>query len=576
MFDADDVVLGAKTVIDTDAPLYSTATRWRTYLCNHSDAFRNLQEERERGWQSSALDAWYTRRQAPSDKSDLVLTNNTDEPAVSATRTTVPDPKNARPNLDTSSTITTAKKTAVGTTSFVEADIPALAERYRQHARRITQHAASAFFTAAATAAPSRLLFLDLGCAPGGVSKYLLDDLQWRGVGVTLPSESGGIDVDPALVTSHTRAHAEADYLLLDGDITAPPSTWRRSAAYALVSCNDASSQELVSAVIGAEELKLTEELFQEKSGTTPTFHFVNGGAVLDHGQRQRWERAIEENASSSTVACAHENTPNVPPSSSAGRPASALTSSSSVVLEPVLPWFSLLVPQLRVALTYAAEGGAIMLVHGAPHCASLFILLRCMEAVVGTAPRVSAPAATAVHHTLSPALQSSCRVHLLETMHLAKPPLYVLWTNIWSHTAGSEGASVAGAVKAAAQDAQRRLLDALDPASPRVSPFDAEATHDVATTAKQPPRSVLVEKQRFWLGESEEGFRLAVEGFERYGAQAEAHWTRVAEFLRRRRERAEREMRTGGSTSYTPRTKAPGGQNGRTHAAHKRQRNIA
>ncbi|KAG5499664.1 hypothetical protein JIQ42_05140 [Leishmania sp. Namibia] len=519
---------------DVGATLYLTAQRWRSYLLEHSVAFRQLQEERERGWRSVALDEWYARRQAksaPSLPTDATVTNSS----------------RSTPEL----VVRREAEKGDGTTAFVTVDVALLAERYRQHARRITQHAASDFFTPVRKAAsPSSSdaamhpvspapLFLDLGCAPGGVSKYLVQDLGWRGVGVTLASADGGIEMDPLLL--HESPWRAASFVLLDGDITQPPSTWSLSASYAPVdgkNCSTSSSAQspprAPSTVFTADVLPLSASLFASNAVVEPRFHFVNGGAVLDHGQRQRWDGAGEAALASASV-----------PSGSLARDASlrggveygdasptgSLPPSCVHAAAPILPWFSLLVPQLKTALSYVATGGALMLVHGAPHCASLFILMRCMEDVVGIAPS-------------TPSSARRGRVHVLETMHLAKAPVYVLWTDVRTPRRDpSDGAEAQGM-----QNAQACLLEALSTTSPRISPLCRTAPLPPSITAAGNRRALLREKQRLWLGESDEGFELAVVGFQRYGHLVEAVWRRMEAFLRQRRERAEREVRNGSS----------------------------
>ncbi|CBZ28037.1 conserved hypothetical protein [Leishmania mexicana MHOM/GT/2001/U1103] len=517
---------------DVSATLYLTAQRWRSYLLEHSVVFRRLQEERERGWRSVALDEWYARRQADTTRS-------------SATGATVASPSQPATEL----AIKCGAQVGKGTTAFVNADVTVLAERYRQHARRITQHAAGAFFRAATKGnssessnadvdpVPSAPLFLDLGCAPGGVSKYLVEDLGWRGVGVTLASADGGIEVDPLLLQKGTCS--DASFVLLDGDVTQPPSTWNRSAAYALgegEKCATGMQAQAVpcacSTVCTAGVSPLSASLFKPNSAAAPRFHFVNGGAVLDHGQRQRRERAEGAALTSASV-----------PSGGAMLGAGArggadyvdtlLTDSSSTCAQaaaPILPWFSLLVPQLKTALTYVATGGALMLVHGAPHCASMFILMRCMEEAVGVAAG-------------TPSSGSRGRVHVLETMHLSKAPVYLLWTDVRPPRKDPSDAVEAQSMP----DAQTCLLEALSTTSPRIFPLRYTTSPTPFITATGDSRALLREKQRLWLGESDEGFELAVNGFQRYGHLVEVVWGRMEAFLRQRRERAEREVHSGG-----------------------------
>ncbi|CAG9576540.1 conserved hypothetical protein [Leishmania major strain Friedlin] len=529
---------------DVSATLYLTAQRWRSYLLEHSVAFRRLQEERERGWRSAALDEWYARRQADTTRS-------------LATSATVASPSRLASEL----AVKRGTQAGEGTTAFVNADVTVLAERYRQHARRITQHVAGAFFRAApkvnssesSTAdekpVSSAPLFLDLGCAPGGVSKYLVEDLGWRGVGVTLARADGGIEMDPLLLRKSTCG--DASFVLLDGDVTQPPSTWNRSAACALMEGESCATEMQAqagfgasSAVYTADVLPLSASLFKSNSAAAPRFHFVNGGAVLDHGQRQRRERAEEVTLASASVLSGGVML-RASASGGADYVATSLTDSSpsacAQAAAPILPWFSLLVPQLKTALTYVATGGALMLVHGAPHCASMFILMRCMEEVVGVAAG-------------TPTSASRGRVHVLETMHLAKAPVYLLWTGVRPPRKDLSD----GAEARALQDAQTCLLEALSTTSPRIFPLCRTTSSTPSITATGDSRALLREKQRLWLGESDEGFELAVDGFQRYGHLVEVVWGKMEAFLRQRRERAEREVHSGGGDPRRNRRAAP------------------
>jgi len=305
-------------------------------------------------------------------------------------------------------------------------------------------------------------------------------DLGWRGTGVTLADASGGIAVDPALLDDPKA------FSLLDGDVSQPPETWGRSAAYQQARAS------------------LAHDDGDDVSAVGQQYFFVNGGAVLDHGQRQRGDCAV---AASHPMHC-------------------------------ILPWFSLLVPQLRVALNHVAPGGAVMAVYGAPQCASFYILLRCMEDAFGMDFTTAAAPSTSSSGVVDVQRRPSS-VHILETMHLVKPPVYVLWT----------GVCVGGNDTRRAM-AQQRLFDALSPTHPLISPYGVAAPCPPASC----PSSValLHAKQLFWLGESDDGFRLAMEGFERYRHLIEPIWGRIEAFLMSRRERAEREESTT-SPSLSP-----------------------
>ncbi|KEG09463.1 hypothetical protein DQ04_05181040 [Trypanosoma grayi] len=359
--------------------------RWREYLLAESAAYRELERERAEGWRSESLDWWYRRRQQQQQEKRPER-NGTDGVPVGAA--------------------------GGGATSFADSDIEKLCERYCVHAGDILTNAAPDFFSVAPRArkqqhengGPSAPpTFLDLGCAPGGVSKYLVTKLQWHGVGVSLPVNRGGIALDVSWLSSPP---ASARYEFVEGSIT--EDDWH-------------------AAVAGRR------------------FFFINGGAVQDHGQREG--EAPHDTDSAAGASC-------------------------------VLPWFNFLVPQLRLAAEHVEDGGAVMLVLGVPQCASLPILLMLLRPLVRGG------------------------VHIMETMHLTKSPVYVLLTGV-----------------RATHDAAART-----------------AWNDVLQTMTQGTRA-------FWRGETDDGLRLAKAGFEQHRSDLEAVWRKASAFLRRRRLYAERAM---------------------------------
>lgn len=635
---SEETVTPADVSESTD--IIASASRWRGYLLEHSPAFRELQEERELGWRSPALDAWYNQRGRPPVEATKPSTTTRSAGKAKPDDATVGSSERAeelgtrkRGRCDTCATPSgsqgtsdaarTKKASALAvTTSFAEADVATLAERYRVHARRITTDAAPTFFrpfrglteTSSAEAEPTTVVshshhnssasssvptFLDLGCAPGGVSKYLLKDLHWTGIGVTLAPSAGGIDVDPALLQANEVALqrplrslpplSPPQFVLLYGDVSASPATW--CAASSSSSCPASLDTDEEDSLItrakahrenaashaprlplspttktkeGANESPFTPGAITSSSAPYSVlgkrFTFVNGGAVQDHGQRllangnakgEMASNAVIRGLSPAHGTCALATATDGMDCMTMEANESACVQSEvadgigtvacpphspvavGAVPTPILPWLSLFVPQLELALNHVADDGAMMLVYGAPHCASFFILLHAIAHVVQPqAP--SSPAGGSARFS----------VHVLETMHLIKPPVYVLW----------EGVRATGRERE-----KQRLLDALNINSPVLSPVrgtsstNETAVHEHAQQRQLQPlcenqpwptsQALRAAKQKLWLGESDEGFALAQAGFAQYRHDIEAIWTKTRGFLRSRRLRAERMM---------------------------------
>ncbi|PWU94943.1 hypothetical protein C4B63_24g231 [Trypanosoma cruzi] len=392
---------GADGVSATAGMEFGACRRWREYLQTTSAMYSELERERAAGWQSEALDWWYQQRHKKEDGEAVKRRGGMMAPS---------------------------------STSFFNSDIVKLCERYCEHAERVLMRAAPSYFTpfSEATRGPpagratekekeekeetkeqsSPPTFLDLGSAPGGVSKFLVTRLRWRGVGVSLPVSRGGIASDSSWLHS---SKTPAQYEFIEGSIT--EDDWHES-------------------IQGRK------------------FYFVNGGAVQDHGQRNA------EKLSNDTE--------------DGGRNHAEVVSDDDA--QPVLPWFKFLVPQLRLAVEHVEEGGVIMLVFGVPQCASLSILLALVQPLV--------------HGD----------IHILETMHLTKSPVYILITGV--------------CVKC----------------------------EEEARSAWDKVLALMTQESRdFWLGETEEGLRLAKTGFAQHRKGLEAVWEKTTSFLRRRRLQAER-----------------------------------
>ncbi|EKF29782.1 hypothetical protein MOQ_006418 [Trypanosoma cruzi marinkellei] len=372
---------------------FGACRRWREYLQATSAIYSELERERAAGWQSEALDWWYQQRQEEGEAGKRQ-----------------------------------GDMTASSSTSFCNSDIVKLCERYCEHAERVLMRAAPSYFKAfsEATHGPpagratekeeeeesSPPTFLDLGSAPGGVSKFLVTRLRWRGVGVSLPVSRGGIASDLSWLQS---SRTPAPYEFIEGSIT--ENDWHES-------------------IKGRK------------------FYFVNGGAVQDHGQRkaEKLSHDTEDGVGNHVEVVGDGNT------------------------QPILPWFHFLVPQLRLALEHVEEGGVIMLVFGVPQCASLSILLALMQPLVHGG------------------------IHILETMHLTKSPVYILLTGV-----------------------------------------SVRCEEETRTEWDKLLAMMTQESKDFWLGETEEGLRLAKSGFAQHRKDLEAVWEKMTSFLQRRRLQAER-----------------------------------
>nr|CCC92664.1 conserved hypothetical protein [Trypanosoma congolense IL3000] len=362
---------------------------WKSYLLLTSAAYSSLVEEREMGWKCKALDQWYKHRETQTSHHKL-------EKVGTGVANVSPPP----------------------ISSFAGSDIGRLCQRYCDHARRILRSTAPQYFGVTPSAyihlrrqsssISGPPTFLDLGCAPGGVSKYLVTELRWHGVGISLPVSGGGIAFDASW---RQLPVAKSSFQLLDGSVL--EDDWQQ------------------------------HEFIKGKK-----FYFVNGGAVQDYGQR-------EEMASNP-----HEE----PTGKGCG--------------SPVLPWFSLLVPQLRLAAKYVQDGGVIMFVFGRPECASFPILLEKLRPLVRDA------------------------IHIMETMHTGKTPVYVLLTGVCAPSVGV-----------------------------------------MSGTWDELFRSLTEDSRDYWLGNTEESMKLAQSGFLHHRKGLEDVWRKSEEFLRIRRTKAEQLM---------------------------------
>lgn len=427
--------------------------------------------------------------------------------------------------------------------------------------------------------------FLDLGCAPGGASSFFCHHLHWSGVGVTLRQEDGGIPVWDALQCLYEESWplsqnttASIQYLLWDGDVTRQEDTWtlRSSPSRLLphvshadisIDTNDAPKTERPSnpedprsgtLVIGETKDAKSRSRFDVFSSLfgAHSFSFIHAGAVQDYGQRRehftspllsssgssppekesdgedgrRGVRAKKEEASTTKSPEIDNVVDNGHSSSltSASLQKSLCPPLSESETTEIVPWFTLLRPQLRLALQYVAPGGSIVLVYGAPHCASFFIFL----------------------HGLRLSLGKGLRIRLFETMHLSKAPVYVFLENVNATTPSVPFAEKKDNRKWEDENHRRQmaLLQAMDPSSPVVCPYFLSGSSVKANDPGSPleTESTLQQaKQNFWLGESEEGMAAATAGYTFFCREIERIWDRARVYLERRRHRAENVLHT-------------------------------
>lgn len=692
-------------------PSFLQATQWKTFLLSHCTAFRELKEERERGWNSPSLDKWYAKRRSSvvdkngkGDTSSLQsslsaaatspplssssenspnfvtyfrvvdleqLTSRYSEHAQQTwgsyikkrtgnlkgdTRNTLPFTTDRTQTPATSSTPSLTrkrrgeKKEAGGQEGGIAEEdailgesfsashhngktekrgkVPHLVER-NEFALAIAKGNTTDAFWAPSIAAQGRkrrlendtvhpplyptptehtnavgeednacgsgmlhssfrqeegscspYVFLDLGCAPGGVSLFLTQCLSWSGVGVTLSMKEGGIPMCQALQALHEKSvshvHARNSsstrFLLFDGDVTLREDSWRLQVPITpsflcsgrSVHCEEGGKEETRKRAAQAEEA--TEEkseghCFSQDSFSSLfggcRFSFIHGGAVQDYGQRREHfantlslsEHPLVTHSTESAASTkqrgghavsaqdlSHSDSSALPTPVAAttafplhhdASPHSLLSSNTMVPvsrLGEVLPWFTLLRPQLRLGLQYVAPGGSLLLVHGAPHCASFFILL----------------------HAFRLSLGDDVHIRVLETMHLGKAPVYIFLDNITVHTVDPHTTK---ADRCCHENEyvrrQAALLQAMDPTSSVVCPyFLCEPSSTTTTTpvenAFATTSSLLQEKEKFWLGESEEGMNAAKAGYRFVQKEMSQIWDRMRRFLQRRRWKAE------------------------------------
>ena len=340
--------------------------RLHSYLLEHSHTYRDLQDEQVRGWNSPALDWWYNRHK--------VTSTNPNTAAAVASTIGEKRPREATSDAHSADGTTTNVADGIKRDTVFKTNTVALCERYRAHASRIlpsadpltfrpvfVQRGRNVGMRPVTPLEPPRTVgkyFLDLGCAPGGVSAFMTQNCGWTGIGVTLGEGQGGIELPPwsggaAAVTNNFRAIYDS---IFSAHLNLKIST---------------SLAELLPTAGGVTHVAVDGAAFD----------FVNGGAVADFGQQSTDEVS----------------------------PLEVEFADAFFAKPPSHPKHLFLFAQLLIALRWVKPGGSIMLVVGLGEVGSLLVML----------------------HNLLPMLGGDSTVQLLETMHLMKPPVYVLISSI-------------------------------------------------------------------------------------------------------------------------------------------------
>lgn len=370
--------------------------RWQNdFLAVQSTAFRLLKREQQLGWESKALDAFYNRNSGSAG---------------------------------------TAQASTTSSATFFDSNVEGLCERYRKHACAILHRSDASFFDVSQHKNGSETkTFVDMGCAPGGVSAYLALDLKWSGVGVSLPVAEGGIAMTELLSN-------EKHFTFLGGSILDAQLVHSIRKQF-LDNCDAAQRENFAG------------------------FDFVNGGAVQDHGQRNHSD-------------CLD------------GRDG------------PALPWFYFLVPQLIAALSLVRRDGkgCVMVVYGMSQCGSLMLLVHLLVELK--------------------ILPSFSHVDFLETMHLTKPPIYMMLRGV-------------APTDASIEKLKRYFTAPFECSLGACSPADSEG--------HQSPSNSIATPQSFWQLDHSEEQSAAQAAFANCGRALEHIWTKAEGYLRMRREKAER-----------------------------------
>lgn len=458
--------MSATTTPPPPASVRLTQSLWQgEYLWQHSAAFRALRLEQAAGWTSELLSSYYARLAANSKKSSS-------------------DGGSGRASLSTATASASLSRTGAsnrGGTVYANHDVNDLSARYAHHADSVFGPLATALerrtggtstTTVDDSSVRDELLFLDIGAAPGGVTRFFTQIRNWKGVAVTLSEAEGGIPMAPAVMArcaatvmwnpafrAQCEKNEEAAVASATGSsvLSASESDQHRRherREMGIFDFVEASifDEELVPKIVAAASNDLvtkrrpettrdggrgaasrqknaagaTTEEFTAAVSAVGLFDFCNAGAVSDFGQRD----AVSVGSSAATASASSLQGMNAEEeacgdggggvgetvaanATNALRPAVAPTTGGSMVVNGFsasepAPHLTFLAPQLATALQLVKPGGTVVFVWGLLECSSFYLLLHFIQA-----------------------LGISNDIQLLPTMHAKKPPVYVALKNV-------------------------------------------------------------------------------------------------------------------------------------------------
>jgi hypothetical protein len=246
-------------------------------------------------------------------------------------------------------------------------------------------------------------VFLDLGASPGGLSSFLSGDLRWRGTAISLAVSDGGMPMmfrgqaPPAHSNAAASGARPASSIASGGFSLKALLKPKPQAVNAPAPANGAAPAGAGRFRVLTGDIRspdIHEHLFREVA--PHSCDFVMAGAVQDHSQRSQ------------------------------AQPSSSDLSGGELFRAQLLQRLQFLTSQLRVvrkALRKSA-GGSFMLVMGPVDCASVMVVLRHLRAVAQ-------------------------RVRIIGTLHIDKPPVYLLalgcaaWEDGGDAAEGDRGADV-------------------------------------------------------------------------------------------------------------------------------------
>lgn len=407
---------------------------WHAWLFTHVPEYRELRLELAAGWRCKALDRRFTAAQE-------VHRRAREEAAASATTTSANNESSAA-TADAlhSSMVRKVNGYANWCETTLTTAAPSVFRRYEAPCSSNNNN----YPNGNGSCGPPR--FLDIGAAPGGMSKFLHSVLGWSGVATSLAQEAGGMP----MVYVPSQATATAAAAIAKTAETATPTTTtangirgggstaalmsllRRKAPVTSTCANapaaKSNSQPPSFEFLAADMLTADAEckLFEGPVARVEcaSCDVVIAGAVQDQTQREQAAESGDGLQNDGTTASA--------------------TTEAATLAGSFATRMTFTFAQLALAVRAVKRGGALLLVYGPSDCASLV-------AFAHRVLRLLVPDA------------ATC-ISVLPTMHVEKTPVYILVSDvlakgapIWEAIAAngaSSGSDHAGEVS----EAQLRL----------------------------------------------------------------------------------------------------------------------